>query len=513
MCNTSIIKARWRQFLDNDSSRLFTACIAVFLWGLLAHAYGFLHLSLSHDALNEFFVTKGEMQYKVTLGRFMMPLYQYVFHGQLSLPWLSGVLSLCWLSVSVWLTTYIFHIKDKLCIILIAGVFTVNISVTALAATYIHDYDTNIFAVMLAVCAAFFWNRGGKAAWLCVPLLVMVLGCYQSMLSVMIALVMFVSVLSLLQGKKASGVVLKGLLAIGMMLAAGILYLLAVRLSCRIAKVELANSSNSLLNLFRSKGGLSQQLELVRLAYTFLINRFFRSLRRPEEMGLLHILLALPAAVALIHSVLKKGLPIVNKLLILVLIVLLPLGMNISCVASGMVHDLMLFAAWLIYLFVLLIVRWFASSSKAKKLTGLCGMITVLSLVLILFADVQTANAAYLKKDIESRSTLSIMNTVSSDIGRTDGYTPGTTGVVFVGMPRVSGSELFSNLSAITGLGGSLSVTYNGTLYSYIQVVLQTPILHARESIPQEFIDQMPAYPEAGYIQWYEDVLVVKLSD
>ena len=139
-------------------------CCAVFLWGLLAHAYGFLHNILSHDVLNAFIATQTEENWKIELGRFFVPVYRTIFRGAVSLPWLLGLMGLLWTSVSVFLTVKILNVRSKLLTVLIAGVMTTNITNIAQIATYIYEFDINCFALMLSVMAAFIWDRK-KSIW------------------------------------------------------------------------------------------------------------------------------------------------------------------------------------------------------------------------------------------------------------------------------------------------------------------------------------------------------------
>ncbi len=497
---------------EEERKTLITATIAVFAWGLAAHAYGFLNLTISHDSVNEFFTSGGVSQWKISLGRFVEPVYLKLFHGGLALPWLNGVLTLIWLSISVWLAARIFSVKDKFRIALIAGIFTVNITVTALAATYITDLDADIFAAMLSVCAVFLWERGGKTAWLGILPLVIALGLYQSMISVAIALVMIASILQLMQGEQALKVIRKGFQAIAIFLAAGIAYFLATKLVCALTEVELSSGYNGLNKLLKADGGILHFVKTIPSAYLAWLDVFYKSSRSPVEMRVLHILLALPAVAVVFQTICSKKLPVLNKALFIVLGALLPLGMNVSCVLDGgMVHDLMLYAAWLIYLLVLLMV-YTEASPRVGVLPKMCRGVAVFALVLILLADVQTANSAYVKKDLERQATLSVMTNVNAQMNATEGYVPGESKVVFVGQPKTEDNGLFPYVSRITGLGGRSTITYDGTYTTYYKYVLQTALCRVANDIPAEFTDAMPSFPESGCIQWYNDVLVVKLS-
>ncbi len=499
-------------FFIGEKKRIITAIAAVFIWGLVAHAYGFLNLTLSHDSLAEFYASGSDIRHRIALGRFMVPIYQFIFHGRITTPWLNGILSLCWLSVSVWLTASIFSVEDKLHIALIAGIYTVNITVTALAATYIHDLDADIFAVMLSVAAVFFWHKGGKMSLLGIPLLAGALGCYQSMLSVAITLVMFSSILALVWGGGFVEVVLKGLKAVGLILAAGLVYLAAVNVVCHLSGVTLSNSYNGLTLLFRSKGGLKQHLALLLTTYYSWYGYFYKSYRALILVRGLHILLAVPCVVVAIRVIFSRTLPLINKLLIIALAALLPFGMNIACAADGgMVHDLMLYSVNLSYLLVILMMDWYVEADGgAKKLPHLCRTAAFLFLAAILAFDVQTANASYVKKDLERQATLSLMTTVNTDMNNTEGYVPGESEVLFVGLPDTGVNNFFPNVSRITGLGYETTCNYYSEYYQYI---LQRPLKRTGKAVDSDFINAMPSFPEKGYIAWYDDVLVVKLSD
>ena len=60
----------WRDGLSRDEQkRLLLSFGAVFLFGLAAHAYGFLRAGFSHDMLNALVVEPVETYWKMQLGR------------------------------------------------------------------------------------------------------------------------------------------------------------------------------------------------------------------------------------------------------------------------------------------------------------------------------------------------------------------------------------------------------------------------------------------------------------
>jgi len=420
-----------------------------------------------------------------------------------------------WISISTWLISKIFSLYDKTLLIAVSGILVANITFTALTATYIYELDSDIFASLVSVIMVFTWQKGGNISLIGIPCLIIVLALYQSMLSVAIALVMLVSIESFLDGKSAKSVVLKGLYAIALILISGAIYLLIVKLTCSAVDVDLTSSYNGLANLFISKGSLEDYLSLIILSYQQWCDAFIRSSRPFYVNFFLNSVLLLTFLCSLIRLLLSKKLSLINKLLTILLYLLLPLGINISSVADGgMVHDLMLYAVWLTYLSVLLITKRYYDFSNGKNiLSPICRTAALIGVFLILAVNVQTANTAYIKKNLEAQATLSVMTTVNTQLLNIDEYIPGETNVVFLGTPQTGVEDYFEDTSKIIGLIGNSSITYYETYQFYFESVLKTPIKTVKSSLPADFTITMNCYPQAGYIQWYEDMLVVKFSN
>ena len=64
--------------------RLLLSFLAVFLFGLAAHAYGFLRAGFSHDMLNALVTEPVETYWKMQLGRPGIVLYRRVIRGTLA---------------------------------------------------------------------------------------------------------------------------------------------------------------------------------------------------------------------------------------------------------------------------------------------------------------------------------------------------------------------------------------------------------------------------------------------
>lgn len=245
--------------ITGERQRLLASFAAVFLFGLLAHGYAFTNFTVSHDSLNEMFLS-GDIRYaagsvadwKISLGRFLYPAYRAVFSGGAGTPWLSGVLSLVWVSLAVYLVSRLFSVDNALLLAVIGALFVTNVSYSALTATYIYDLDGDMLAMLLAVCAAYLLLRGTlrRRALAVIPI-VGSLALYQAMISVTVSLVMIACILRLLESESAKAVFFDGLKAVGILFIGGAAYYILVRAVCSASGVALDGGYNSLLGLGR----------------------------------------------------------------------------------------------------------------------------------------------------------------------------------------------------------------------------------------------------------------------
>lgn len=509
---------------ERNKKQLLFVILCTFFWGLLAHGYGFMQNSFSHDSLNEFNGADGSNLWKIQLGRFCIPLYKAIFRTDLTLPWLVGLLSLVWIGLTVFSVVRIFRIESKPLVFLIAGIFTANITVAATAATYMHDYDCDMFALLCAVMAVYFWKnvrRGGIFGAICISIS---LGIYQSYFCVTIVLVMFVCILDLLNGESFKNVFNSGLRAIGMLLLGCVLYGVAMKLALTLAGTTLASGDYNSLGIMLELTPRSI-LSLIFYAYKDCISRLF-SVASPYPAALIQgitWLILLILAGIMLYGIGSRRIRVPEKLLCIGLVCLLPLGMNLMYVlTTGVVHDLMVYAVWLVYLLVLLLTNWLTERWKGnKKLIQLKSVCMALILVL-LYSNVQTANAMYLKKDMEQDAFLSFMTRVLYRIENYEGYEPGITPVVFVGNSDQLCETIpgFERYCRVTGLSESVvtGLTEDFRARSYFAYVLNNPALIPGGDVWYDMqtdsrAAEMPNYPADGCIAMIDGVLVVKLGD
>ena len=84
-----------------------------FILGFLAHGYGFLHFQPSHDSLVEAVSDATNWKCKIQAGRYLKPLYDFVFGRFTSFPWINGIAALIFLSLAAYFVVEVLELRKK----------------------------------------------------------------------------------------------------------------------------------------------------------------------------------------------------------------------------------------------------------------------------------------------------------------------------------------------------------------------------------------------------------------
>lgn len=512
---------------------LLICLISVFLWGLAAHNYGFVHSSFSHDSLFEFNGDGLSNYIRLRNGRFLSPVCRQLFRTDLTLPWLIGVLGLSWIGLSVFFTAKIFRIEQPVLLVVLSGFFAANLTVSSTIATFMHDFDCDMLALLFSGLAVFSWQKGkwgvvpGAACVMCS------LALYQSYICVSITLVMLVCMMALLDGDSLGTVLVQGLRGCAMLLLGGGLYFVALKAVRMITGIGLLSGAyNSLDSPLRILEMSWFDIKyLLKETYTIFFERLIQVVSPfPAVTGFAtKILLGLSAAL-LLANIVAGRVRIGQTLLLLVLTALLPLGMNMMHLITlgSTSHELMIYAYWLIYLLPLLLghrlmARAGAAAGKwgvpALRLSRWTQAACVLIVLVLICANVQTANAMYLKKDMEQNAYLSVMTRVVYRMEEAEGYVPGETPVVMVGLPQqinevIPGFEAYRKPNGMW-MSDVLNYDDSGHWAAYFKYILQNPakITDGAQMLQDPRVQAMPCYPKKGCVAFIDGTMFVKLSE
>lgn len=101
-----------------------------FLLGLLAHGYAFLQFQPSHDSLAEAVSDAVNWKCKIQAGRFLKPVYDFVFGRFTSFPWINGIMALVFLALAGYFVAEMLDLRKKGQLALVCGILATNVTVT-----------------------------------------------------------------------------------------------------------------------------------------------------------------------------------------------------------------------------------------------------------------------------------------------------------------------------------------------------------------------------------------------
>lgn len=523
------------QTLEKEKKLCLYSLIATFIWGFLAHGYGIVDSNFSHDSLAEFNSIIFGNQLKIITGRFLSPFYRNFSRTDLTLPWLIGILGLLWCGLAVYLAVRIFQIENKVTIFLVAGIFTTNLTVSSTLATFIHDFDSDMMSLLFSVAAVYCWRKH-PWGWLAGAFALMLsLGFYQSYIATTITLVIMVCILDILEEVSFRDVFIQGLKAVGMLLLGGALYYFAMRAVADYAGVTISSGAqNSMDNALKVINlSFPEILNLVRITYLYWYEKLVHVISPyPAISAAATKLMLLMICSCAFLGILKRNVKLPAKLLCLVLLILLPFAMNIMhFLTSEQAHELMRFALWMTYLMALLVSRWLVNYLKEVKIPRISKILQKVAIVplilcmllvtIVVHSGVQTANAMYLKKDLEHDAYMATVNRIIYRMEDFDGYVPGETPVVIVGLPQqmneiVPGFETYRDPNGMW-MSDVLCFSEPSRWIFYFNYLMMNPTRFADGGVWYSMLEnpqvaQMPVYPADGSLALIDGVLVVKLS-
>lgn len=502
--------------------RLLHSFLATFLWGIIAHGYCYFNEFYSHDSLLSSQMDDA-VNWQTTIGRYLQWAYLEV-RGSLFPPALVGFLSLVFLALSLYGIVKIFDVKSKPAIWLFGGILTANFSVSLLNATYIHDADMYMLSLLFSVWSVYLLRQTRYGFITGTVCLFASLGLYQSYFEVAVFLFMMAAVLDILRQREFASVMADGLKAILMLVLSLAVYYVGTKLALVILGAEEQDSYNS-ISIVGSYGSLGGVLRAAFGTYKVVVQHLlFPVTAHSTVIGLVNVVFLLYSAWAVWLLVRRRKIRGKNLTLLLVLIALMPFGMNvvyfITNSMEGMVHELMLYALVLTYIFAALITRELCREYGIKPgRKRFCARLAAVLTLAVILDGVIYSNQVYLKKDLEYQTTLLTMNRIIDRIEQIDGYEIGQTPVVFVGLFSDSqlsqGDREYFDYTG-TGLWSRFAISNETSLEEYFQLILNYPILLQADDgtwSEREEVKAMSPFPASDSCRMIDGVIVVKLSD
>lgn len=494
----------------------------------LLHGYRYVSLGFSHDSLA--FAWQPDLEWQISLGRYMQPFYWWIIRGRIAAPFIVGVLSYGYMVGSVYGVASLLDLKAKTTLFLLAGLMCGSLAFIALDATYSHTADVYMLALMLNIAAAWLCLRGKRrvpSVLAAVVLLVISTGLYQAYLQVFTALTMVWALLRLLKTDdraipEAVARCAQSFLALMLAMA---LFFVGYYVVMAVTGVEAVSKANSIGGMKVLSG--AALVDMVKTTWKMPLRQLGRLQGRIAPLArMLTAVVLMTGAAATIFTARRSRVSAWQALGMAVLVLLLPFGMNWICLfCSGVVHDLMMYA-YIVPLLAALAANeraWnLALADEGKQIgkkTRAAACVLPLAVLTLLFDRGIYANQIYLKKDLEYDATLSVMTRVVDRIEQVEGYIPGETPVEFLG--DILRSQLamtrpaFAHLGSLTGTEENYAITYADTFWMYLEDVMGYPIKRFRETKNEEqerVTDDMPCFPDKDSVQMVDGVVFVKLA-
>lgn len=494
----------------------------------LLHGYRYVSLGFSHDSLA--FAWQPDLEWQISLGRYMQPLYWWIVRGRIAAPFIVGVLSYGYMVGSVYGVASLLDLKAKTTLFLLAGLMCGSLAFIALDATYSHTADVYMLALMLNIAAAWLCLRGKRrvpSVLAAAVLLVISTGLYQAYLQVFTALTMVWALLRLLKTDdraipEAVARCAQSFLALMLAMA---LFFVGYYVVMAVTGVEAVSKANSIGGMKVLSG--AALVDMVKTTWKMPLRQLGRLQGRIAPLArMLTAVVLMTGAAATIFTARRSRVSAWQALGMAVLVLLLPFGMNWICLfCGGVVHDLMMYA-YIVPLLAALAANeraWnLALADEGKQIgkkTRAAACVLPLAVLTLLFDRGIYANQIYLKKDLEYDATLSVMTRVVDRIEQVEGYIPGETPVEFLG--DILRSQLtmtrpaFASLGSLTGTEENYAITYADTFWMYLEDVMGYPIKRFRETKNEEqerVTDDMPCFPDKDSVQMVDGVVFVKLA-
>ena len=494
----------------------------------LLHGYRYVSLGFSHDSLA--FAWQPDLEWQISLGRYMQPFYWWIVRGRIGAPFIVGVLSYGYMVGSVYGVASLLDLKAKTSLFLLAGLMCGSLAFIALDATYSHTADVYMLALMLNIAAAWLCLRGRRrvpSVLAAVVLLVISTGLYQAYLQVFTALTMVWALLRLLKTDdraipEAAARCAQSFLALMLAMA---LFFVGYYVVMAVTGVEAVSKANSIGGMKVLSG--AALVDMVNTTWKMPLRQLGRLQGRIAPLArMLTAVVLMTGAAATIFTARRSRVSAWQALGMAVLALLLPFGMNWICLfCSGAVHDLMMYA-YIVPLLAALAANeraWNLALADEEKQIGkktrAAACVLPLAVLTLLFDRGIYANQIYLKKDLEYDTTLSVMTRVVDRIEQVEGYIPGETPVEFLG--DILRSQLamtrpaFAHLGSLTGTEENYAITYGDTFWMYLEDVMGYPIKRFRETKNEEqerVTGDMPCFPDKDSVQMVDGVVFVKLA-
>ncbi|RLQ86682.1 glucosyltransferase domain-containing protein [Planomicrobium sp. Y74] len=505
-----------RKWLTKIKREWKTAFLAAAIFGLLTHLYIFTNYMPHHDGILSIYTPQQGFE----MGRFFLTPFSGI-GSYFDLPWLNGMLSVFYLTLTTVALTDLFRLQKTLSIILTAGLLTTFPVITAtLSYTFTADgYMAASFVTLLALLLASKYKYGFVPGAF---LLYMGVSVYQANFPFLLTVATVFLINEILSFGISLRKVLSYIARFGLLALIGMgLYYLTFKIYTDVFSGELLEYQG-VDEVGNSSAGL---LEIVPLIRSGMVEYFFRGI--PADMPanlfevlnvLLFILIVLAIAAAVVENrIYESGWKLA---VVMVLLFSLPFSAYSLFFISPDIwyHFLMILAVIGFYLLPVVIYDKLKISSILSKVTSWS---TVLLFAVIIFNFAIIANISYLNMELKFEKSQALALRILDRMEQTEGFDKDTPIAVYGSVPIESeiSTLVRQKIPPLTGPlqkillqdarhFQSMMDNFFGVPYEFI---LDEEDLH--EIVQSADYEEMEAWPAESSVQMSDGVLIIKLEE
>lgn len=489
--------------------RLEYSALGTLFFFLAANGFILFNYVPQHDSLN--YISNFSGNWELMLGRFFLPVYGY-FHGEMTVPLLTGIVSMICLSIITYILTDLFEIQSPLYILLAAAFLSANITHTELLSSFIYVEDVCMTAAMLACLSVYIlcMKKGFKWKTISVFLIVVSMGLYQAFLATAVTLILLLSMKEILKSGKFGREEIRKLILNAFTLAvACIIYFLIKNLIMMTSGLQEASDYHSLTNILHDLGSIPLRLYV---NYGSKISMFF--IRKEMNLGRVGNCLLAISAVFVIYQIFRlQKINFKIRLIFITLFLFSTLTALMFNIGTGMIAYRLSFAVFLYYVFLLSILDVFQNSFSGKIITSrtIC-----IFLSLVIWSNLVYSNGAYTTQKVIFDRSISLYTRVLDDMYEIPEYVHNQTPVIILG--DYTFDDYAYNLSKKEyrdlGTFKNTSVTYPLTVKNLLHYLGEEVnlIMDEKTNIKMaenQEVRNMPSFPNKGYIQMIDNYLVI----
>ena len=492
-----------------NQQRLRLSALGTVVFYIAANGFGLFNYIPQHDSLN--YISNFSGNWELIMGRFLLPLYGF-FRGNITVPLLTGIISMICLTIMVYALTDLFEINNPLLILLSAGFLSANITQTELLSSFIYIEDACMMSAALACLSVYVLIRKNGPGWiiLSVALLVLSMGLYQAYLATAATLILLLSMTEIMKaGKFEKENLRKLLLNAAALFTAFLIYFLIKKLVMNVMGLQETSDYHSLTNILQDLGSIPERLYV---NYGSKISMFF--VRKEMTLGRVgNCLLAISAAMIILIILRKQKMNIKNSMIFITLFLSSTLTALMFNVGTGMVAYRLSFAIFLFYLFIIAAQEIYTIIFPENILPN---RVISAFLFLVLWSNIVYSNGAYTTQKVIFDRSISLYTRVLDDIYEIPEYVHNQTPVILIGDYTFDDYAYNLSRKEYRDLGAfkNTSVTYPLTVKNLMRYLGEEINLVLDDNITAQTANRqevkiMPSFPNKGYIQMLDGFLVI----